>query len=78
MPTSGPARSDAPDLPLPGIGRRMLRVEDRPLLTGHAEFVDDLTFPGVLHARFFRSPVAHATIAGIDLEAARATPGVAG
>jgi aerobic carbon-monoxide dehydrogenase large subunit len=59
------------------IGRRMLRVEDRPLLTGAAEFVDDLEFGDLLHVRFFRSPLAHARIASLDLAAARAAPGVA-
>jgi aerobic carbon-monoxide dehydrogenase large subunit len=58
------------------IGRRMLRVEDRPLLTGSAEFVDDLDFEGMLHARFFRSPLAHARLEGVNLEAARGAPGV--
>jgi aerobic carbon-monoxide dehydrogenase large subunit len=58
------------------IGRRMLRVEDRPLLTGEAEFVDDLGLDGMLHARFFRSPLAHARIESVDLAAARAAPGV--
>ena len=56
----------------------MLRVEDRPLLTGHAEFVDDLTPPGTLHARFVRSPLAHAAIGAIDVTPARELAGVAG
>jgi carbon-monoxide dehydrogenase large subunit len=55
----------------------MLRVEDRPLLTGAAEFVDDLEFGDLLHVRFFRSPLAHARMASLDLAAARAAPGVA-
>ena len=58
------------------IGRRMLRREDRPLLTGQAEFVDDLELEGMLHIRFFRSPIAHGRIEALDLEAARAVPGV--
>jgi len=58
------------------IGRRMLRVEDRPLLTGQAEFVDDLELEGMLHIRFFRSPIAHGKIEALDLEAARKVPGV--
>jgi aerobic carbon-monoxide dehydrogenase large subunit len=58
------------------IGRRMLRVEDRPLLTGEAEFVDDLELDGMLHARYFRSPIAHGRIEALHLEAARAAPGV--
>jgi carbon-monoxide dehydrogenase large subunit len=56
----------------------MLRVEDRPLLTGAGEFVDDLTLPEMLHAKFFRSPLAHATIGGIDVADARSLAGVAG
>jgi aerobic carbon-monoxide dehydrogenase large subunit len=56
----------------------MLRVEDRPLLTGSAEFVDDLALDGMLHARFFRSPLAHARIESLDLTAVRSAPGVAG
>src|SRR6185503_14006469 len=58
------------------IGRRMLRVEDRPLLTGQAEFVDDLELEGMLHIRFFRSPIARGKIEALDLEAARKVPGV--
>ncbi|HEY7632672.1 MAG TPA: xanthine dehydrogenase family protein molybdopterin-binding subunit [Thermoleophilaceae bacterium] len=51
-------------------------MEDRPLLTGAAEFVDDLAFDRMLHARFFRSPLAHARIESVDLSAARSAPGV--
>jgi carbon-monoxide dehydrogenase large subunit len=69
----------ADHLPAEGrpIGRRMLRVEDRPLLTGTAEFVDDLHLEGMLHAAFLRSPLANGTIARVDLAAARSAPGVA-
>jgi aerobic carbon-monoxide dehydrogenase large subunit len=58
------------------IGRRMLRLEDRPLLTGEARFVDDLELPGMQHARFVRSPLAHAAVVEIEIEAAREMPGV--
>ena len=30
------------------IGRAMLRKEDRPLLTGRATYVDNMTLPGTL------------------------------
>jgi carbon-monoxide dehydrogenase large subunit len=56
----------------------MLRVEDPPLLTGAATFVDDLNPVGTVHARFLRSPAAHATIEALELETARAMPGVHG
>jgi carbon-monoxide dehydrogenase large subunit len=58
------------------IGRRMRRKEDPPLIQGKGRYVDDITVPGVLWASFVRSPEAHATIASIDVSAARERPGV--
>jgi aerobic carbon-monoxide dehydrogenase large subunit len=58
------------------IGRRVLRLEDGPLLRGHGRFVDDLKFGGMLEAAFVRSPHGHAGIRGIDAGAARRLPGV--
>jgi carbon-monoxide dehydrogenase large subunit len=65
---------------MPGsiLGTAVRRVEDPDLLTGRAAFVDDLPLPGALHLAFVRSPVAHARIDAIDVEEARAMPGVAG
>jgi aerobic carbon-monoxide dehydrogenase large subunit len=56
----------------------MLRVEDRPLLTGEAAFVDDIEPEGTLHARFLRSPLAHGEIAALELDGARSADGVLG
>ena len=61
-----------------GIGDRLMRVEDTPLLTGAAEFVDDLPFEGGLEAAFVRSHVAHGWLEASGVEAARAMPGVEG
>jgi len=58
------------------IGRRIPRREDRRLLTGQGRYIDDMIFHGALHAHFVRSPHAHARIVAIDMEAARAMPGV--
>jgi carbon-monoxide dehydrogenase large subunit len=58
------------------IGRNVPRREDRRFLTGTARFLDDIAFAGAQHARFVRSPHAHARIVGIDAAAARALPGV--
>ena len=44
------------------IGRAIPRREDRRFLTGTARFIDDLAVAGALHARFVRSPHAHARI----------------
>jgi carbon-monoxide dehydrogenase large subunit len=65
------------DAPWP-IGARLRRIEDGPLLRGEGRFLADLARPGMLHARFLRSPVAHARIAALDLGPARAIPGVVG
>lgn len=58
------------------IGRRMIRVEDGPLLRGRGRFIDDLDIPGALHVAFLRSPVAHGRLKDIDASAAKALPGV--
>ena len=41
------------------FGAPIKRNEDRKLLTGQALFVDDVELPGMLHAAFLRSQVAH-------------------
>jgi carbon-monoxide dehydrogenase large subunit len=58
------------------LARPALRVEDATLLRGRGRFVDDIALPGLLHASFVRSPVAHARLNGIDAAAARALSGV--
>ena len=60
----------------PLIGQRVLRNEDPRLLTGQAQFVDDVEIPGLLHAAFLRSDHAHARLIGLDVSAARQRPGV--
>jgi aerobic carbon-monoxide dehydrogenase large subunit len=55
-----------------------LRREDPPLVTGAAQYSDDLVFPGTLHAVFVRGPLAHGRILGVDPSAAGGMPGVAG
>ena len=56
--------------------RSVPRVEDGSLLRGAAHFVDDIEIPGVLHAVFVRSPMAHARLLGIHAKEARELPGV--
>jgi 2-furoyl-CoA dehydrogenase large subunit len=61
------------------VGRSVERVEDAALLTGRGRYLDDLgTRPDTLHAAILRAPHAHARIRALDVEAARAAPGVAG
>jgi carbon-monoxide dehydrogenase large subunit len=59
------------------IGKARLRVEDNRLLRGVGRYASDLARTGALHTAFVRSPLPHARIARIDVEAARRAPGVA-
>lgn len=58
------------------FGQPVRRNEDERFLTGHGNYVDDINPPGSLHAAVLRSPLAHARITRIDVEAARTLPGV--
>jgi CO/xanthine dehydrogenase Mo-binding subunit len=58
------------------FGKRIRRNEDARLLTGRAMFVDDVSLPGMLHVAFVRSMAAHATLTGVNTEAATHRPGV--
>jgi len=58
------------------VGRSVPRLEDRPLITGQGRFAADISFPGQLHMRVVRSPVAHGKIRGIDTAKALAHEGV--
>jgi aerobic carbon-monoxide dehydrogenase large subunit len=59
------------------IGVRLPRVEDDRLLSGRGSFLADLHLPGMVEAVFVRSPFAHAAIRSIQMDAAKASPGVA-
>ncbi|MFD4506362.1 xanthine dehydrogenase family protein molybdopterin-binding subunit [Streptomyces sp. NPDC058457] len=58
------------------VGRSVARREDPRLLTGRGRFVDDIELPGMLHAQFVRSTVAHGRITAVDLSEVREVPGV--
>ena len=58
------------------IGDTPRRKEDARFVTGTGAYLDDLRFDELVHAVLLRSPHAHARIAGIDVAAARAAPGV--
>jgi len=58
------------------VGTSVVRNEDAALLTGRAQFVDDIRLPHMLHAAFLRSQHAHARLKHVDLSRARAHPGV--
>ena len=58
------------------VGKSIFRREDQRLLTGSGQFVADLKLPGMLHAVFVRSQVAHGRIRSVDLSGALSSPGV--
>ena len=59
-----------------GSGQSVRRVEDDSLLLGQGQFTDDFHPEGEATLVFLRSPHAAATVGAIDVEAARAVPGV--
>ena len=59
-----------------GIGQPVTRFEDPRLLRGQGRFINDVNMHGQAYAVFVRSPHAHANIRSIDIEAAKAAPGV--
>jgi aerobic carbon-monoxide dehydrogenase large subunit len=58
------------------VGTKVKKLDDPLLTTGHATFVDDVKLPGMLFARFMRSPYSHAKITKIDISRAASYPGV--
>jgi len=62
--------------PLNTIGDVNIRPDAIEKVNGKALFTDDLVFDGMLHARVKRSDYPHAILKNLDVEKARALPGV--
>jgi carbon-monoxide dehydrogenase large subunit len=58
------------------LGASVKRLEDPAILTGGGRYVDDIAMPGLLEVAFVRSSEAHARLKNVELEEARAVPGV--
>jgi CO/xanthine dehydrogenase Mo-binding subunit len=58
------------------VGRSVRRLEGDAKVGGRAEYVHNLRLPGMLYGKIVRSTVSHGRIRAIDVEAARALPGV--
>jgi 2-furoyl-CoA dehydrogenase large subunit len=70
--TQSPEKSRSPDR------WKASRVEDGPLVTGRGRFLDDIDpLPGTLVAAVVRSTQPHARLRSVNLDRARAHPGVA-
>jgi carbon-monoxide dehydrogenase large subunit len=58
------------------IGQGVSRFEDPRLIQGGGSYTDDVQLPGMAHGIVLRSPHAHAKIKSINIDAAKAAPGV--
>lgn len=57
------------------VGQSISRRDGLGHVTGRTQYVDDISFPNMLHLKMVRSPVAHARIKGIDFSEAEKVPG---
>jgi CO/xanthine dehydrogenase Mo-binding subunit len=60
----------------PAVGRRVPRPDSLPQVLGQLQYIDDLSFPGMLHAKVLRSRHPHARIVRVDVSQAAVMPGV--
>ncbi len=60
----------------PAVGQRASRPDGRLHGLGQTKYIDDLTFPHMIHAKILRSAHAHARIISVDTSEADAMPGV--
>jgi xanthine dehydrogenase molybdenum-binding subunit len=58
------------------LGKGLARKDAIEKVMGNARYIPDIVLPNMLHARFLRSPHAHARIRRINTERAEALPGV--
>ena len=58
------------------IGKPTPRGDAAEIVTGKADFIDDLTLPDMLYGKILRSPYPHASIRDIDTKKAESMPGV--
>lgn len=70
------AHTQSPPVAARSIGARVPRGDDPRLLTGRGKYLADIVLPGELHACFVRSSAAHARIAAVRVDEARALDGV--
>ena len=64
------------DADLSVVGRPAPRQDGPSRASGAARYTVDVALPGMLHARVLRAPTARCRVTSLDLDAARATPGV--
>jgi len=58
------------------IGKRNIRIGDAEKVTGKTKYVHDMYLPNMLVGKIFRSTVPHARIKRVNIDKAKALPGV--
>ncbi len=58
------------------VGRRQPKIDASQRVSGGAKYASDIYLPGMLYAKTLRSPYPHAKVLNIDVEKAKALPGV--
>ena len=58
------------------VGQRPLRPDGIEKVTGKALYGADINLPETIHGKILRSPHAHAKIVSIEVDKAKALPGV--
>ncbi|MGE3175220.1 MAG: xanthine dehydrogenase family protein molybdopterin-binding subunit [Planctomycetota bacterium] len=59
------------------VGTDLARADGLPKASGRAKYSYDVTFPGMLQGMILRSTVARGVLTGLELDEARAMPGIA-
>ena len=57
------------------VGQSVPRRDGLGHVTGKTFYIDDMTFPGMLHLKMVRSPIPHGKIKNIDFSEAEKVPG---
>ena len=60
----------------PAVGQRVTRPDGHLHGLGQTKYIDDMTFPNMIHAKILRSEQAHARILNVDTSEAEKMPGV--
>jgi aerobic carbon-monoxide dehydrogenase large subunit len=59
-----------------GMGHSIKRKEDMRFIQGKGNYVDDVNLPGMVYGQLVRSPYAHARLKSVNIDKAKALPGV--
>jgi len=58
------------------VGKRQPKIDGWERVSGKAKYASDIYLPGMLYGKILRSPHPHAKVVNIDVEKAKALPGV--